>query len=310
MEFYNLYQAIISMFCMTESGVTILKGNAKPFGVAIAVSLSVVALLFVLQSVGLYVMSKKRNLNKRWLCFVPFAATYQIGRLSGPCDVFGHKMKRAGLYAMIAQIASVLLCVLFVVSQYYLYVKCGDKLVIDQTTGRILSDSLTRTGQRFNSCYEITGSLVSIFSLLESVLTFILVMGLFKKYSVKNYMVLSWVTLFIPMARFIIIFILRNNAPIDFEAYLRAKREAYARRMQSYGNPYGQNPYGQNPYQPQPPSEPFAEFGDNKTQPFSEFEKTPSEPFAEFTTTSSYEEVEVIEIKQQDDNHSDDDLFE
>ena len=117
------------------------------------------------------------------------------------------------------------------------------------------------------------------------------------------------------MARFIVIFILRNNAPIDFEAYMRAKREAYARRMGSYGNPYG-NPYGQNPYNPQPPrapEEPFSEFGGNKQEPFSEFsqEERREEPFSEFSSTNQNEREreQPRAEKPKNSDSSDDDLF-
>jgi hypothetical protein len=48
MELYNLYQAIISMFCMKENNTNILKNNAQPFAVAIGVAVGVVALLFAL----------------------------------------------------------------------------------------------------------------------------------------------------------------------------------------------------------------------------------------------------------------------
>ena len=85
-------------------------------------------------------------------------------------------------------------------------------------------------------------------------------------------------TLFVPAARYITIFVVRKRAPFDYEGYMRAKREEYMRRQQQYGNPYNSpygNPYGNsygNPYnggyagqngtQPQPPKteDPFEEF--------------------------------------------------
>ena len=91
---------------------------------------------------------------------------------------------------------------------------------------------------------------------------------------------LGVLTIMLP-ARFLIVFFLRNREPIDFEAYMRARREAYMRQQQqyhqqyygSYGNRYG-NPYG-NPYQPpQKPEDPFEEFGG----------KTDEEPFEELNS--------------------------
>ena len=117
----------------------------------------------------------------------------------------------------------------------------------------------------------------------------ILTMGLIRKYAPKNYMVLSLVSVFIPMSRFVIIFCLRNKQAIDYDAYIRARREAMAREYQQrygsgYGTPYGGNPYS-NPYSnpygnatptpPQKPEDPFGEFGGGKTEndPFDEFGK-------------------------------------
>ena len=124
----------------------------------------------------------------------------------------------------------------------------------------------------------------------------ILMLGLYRKYNAKNSMMLLFITLFIPSARFLIVFILRNNTAIDYEEYMRARREAYIRQQQQYyGNGYGSpynrpynNPYA-NPYNrpqqpPQPqPEEPFAEFGGKKEEsPFSEFddtkERNPNDP--------------------------------
>lgn len=285
MEIYNIYQSIISFFCTMKGSVSVLRSNPQPFIVAIAVSVGIIGVLFFLQAIGLFVMAKKRNMDKKWLCFIPFAATYQIGRLSGPCEIFGRKMKNAGLWAMLSQIVSFIFCASFVFAEYYLFVKCGATLTVDQNNV-VTWESLATTGVYMYNYYRVANYLVSIFGIIESVLVFILVMGLFKKYSVKNYMLLSWLSLFIPMARFVIVFVLRKNEPVDFEAYMRAKREAYARRMASYGNPYGNpygnnsygnNPYGNNPYgQPSAPRQPeelFEEFNRKADEPFSEFSK-------------------------------------
>ena len=59
---------------------------------------------FILQSVGLYAMAKKRGFKKRALAFIPFANMLYMGKLAGNCNFFGRKMKRAGLYLMLAQL--------------------------------------------------------------------------------------------------------------------------------------------------------------------------------------------------------------
>ena len=86
-------------------------------------------------------------------------------------------------------------------------------------------------------------------------------------------MLLGLLSLFIPVSRMVVIFVLRNNKYVDYEAMMRARREAYIRQRQQYqqggfgspyGNPNGQNGYGQGTSQPygNPAQEdPFAEFG-------------------------------------------------
>ncbi|MBP3434327.1 MAG: hypothetical protein J6K50_03545, partial [Clostridia bacterium] len=107
----------------------------------------------------------------------------------------------------------------------------------------------------------------------------------YKKYYPKNYLVLGMLSLFIPLSRFVIVFVLRNRNAVDYDAYMRARREAYMRQQQqyrnTYGNPYGGgygspynnpygNPYGGNPYAQQPrpqqePEDPFSEFSGGKS---------------------------------------------
>ena len=120
--------------------------------------------------------------------------------------------------------------------------------------------------------------------------------SLLKKYYAKNYMMLSFVQLFLPLARYIIIFAVRKNKAVDYNEYMRSRYEEFVRRQQAYrGNPYGGayggpygNPYGnpQNPYgAPQrPQDDPFGEFSN---EPFSDMrngeEKKTSAPFGDFS---------------------------
>lgn len=319
MELYNVYRSIVQTIYWTNGGVGFLKNNARPFALALGVSLVVFAALFVLQGVGLFVMSEKRGLNKKYLCFIPFANIYQIGRLTGTCDVFGHKMKRAWLYVLLTQVVGFLLCLFSAISEYHLFVGCGDTLIVDPSSGYVAWETLTRSGMYAYNFYKVSEYLISIVGLIESVLLFILVMGLFKKYSPRNYLIFSWLTIFIPMSRFVLVFVVRNNKPIDFNEYMRKRREAYARRAASYGgNPYGNpyggspygNPYGGNPYaspqeeKPQrPPEEPFSEFSKEKQEPFSEF--SPSSDSSNQREGSMKESCEWNSENPRDD----DDLF-
>lgn len=107
--------------------------------------------------------------------------------------------------------------------------------------------------------YYISDYIISIVQLIYQVLLFILLMGLYKKYYTRGYMLLSCVALFVPLSRYIAVFVIRNNKAIDYDAYMRARREEFMRRQQqqnSYGygrppyqgGPYDRGPYGGAPY--------------------------------------------------------------
>ena len=283
MEIYNFYQAatIIASLFTNE--------NVTTFMVAALISSLLWLGVFALQGVGIYTMAKRRGLKKKGLAFVPFVNILYIGKLAGECHFFGQRMKRAGMYAMIAQFVATMLCILTIAAEEYLWITQGAPKISDfgyYWTG------LTGFALTVFKFYEISGYLLPIFQLFVEIFLVVLMMSLCKKYAPKNYMLLSMLTLFIPVSRFFIIFALRNRAPIDYEAYMRARHEAYMRRQQQYynqqnpyGNPYGRpynnpynNPYGQNPNgQNGAPKaeEPFAEFssdkkGGNTDEPFEE----------------------------------------
>ncbi len=247
MEIFQIYQSFVFIF-----GVSYGNGKITPgvlYG-ALMTGVGVWLLLFILQGVGMYTMAKNRNMSRRWLAFVPFANIYYMGKLAGACDVFGRKMKSPGLYAMLGQILSVLFCASTMAAEILLFTKYGDFMVVNDS-GTTQWVGLTGFAQYAYNYYLVSEYLIYIFELIYMVLMFILLMGLYKKYYARGYFMLSWVAVFIPISRYIAIFVLRNNKAIDYEAYMRAKREEFMRRQQQQ-NPYGYNPYNQNPYNQNP----------------------------------------------------------
>ena len=231
--------------------------------------------LFILQSVGLYTMAKKANLNNRWMAFVPFVNYIYIGKIVGNCTVFGRKVKRLGLYTMLAAILSVLLCVSTIASEFYLYSVAG-RPILEETTDIPFWTGLTGTALGVFKYYDLSSYINSIAILCFEILLFMLFTDLYKKYYAKNYFLLSVLVLFVPVSRFIAVFALRNQKGIDYETYMREKREAFFRQQQEYRNMYNQQTsqqggtftWGQtqNPYErPQPKDEePFSEFSSKK----------------------------------------------
>ena len=277
MEIYNLYQwgcAIFSLFLENDTQILI---SGAVLGGALLVG------LFILQGFGLFAMAKRRNLSRRYLAFVPFANIYYMGKLAGRCGFFGHEMKKAEVYAMLAQIVAVVFTSTYIAAELYLYIGHGIPQSLEDATSRPIWSGLTGFSLAVSKFYEYAELFFIIISLVSELLLLVLVMGLYKTYSPKNYTLLAVLTLFVPIARFITIFALRNKAPIDYEAYMRARHDAYVRYQQQryggYNNPYGTpnghggygNSYG-NQQQPTKPQggDPFEEFS-SSGGPFEEF---------------------------------------
>jgi len=290
MEIYSLFDTfttILPNFAFNKA--SFFANYTNLYLTAIIAAVGIWLTLFIVQGVGLFRMAKRQNLRHKWLAFMPFANVMYMGKLAGECSLFGHKMKRAGLYAMIAQIISTLVVFSIIAAESYLYMFRSEYLVektyIQGGVEYIKSEFSGLVG--FDNTIERYLQYVSYFlmviELVYKVLLLVLIMGLFRKYTPKSYLLLSLISLFVPEVRFVTILVLSGRQPIDYEAYMRARREEYARRQQEYHNPRYNNPYGnpynnpnnnpygnpynnpynqQNPYQPpQPPQEPFAEFG-------------------------------------------------
>lgn len=290
MEIYNFYK-LITMFlflAIEKSGSgnlsqQFLEARVVPLYGCIG-GLLLFAVVFVLQGVGIAKMAKNRGLEKRWLAFVPFANIWYLGKLAGDGQFFGQRMKNTGLYAMIGQIVATIVTWAMIISETYLFYEHGIPNVVNDSycwTG------LTGFALAVEQFYTVSVYLVMIFQLICEVLLFILLTSLFKQYAPRNYSILSFLCLLVPLARFFTIFALRNRKAIDYEAYMRARREAFARRYQQtynsnpygngqYGNPYG-NPYGNLYGQNQSP---YGQNG-NATQ------KKAEDPFEEFSSDAS-----------------------
>ena len=252
--------------------------DLKGLLVGIVVGFSIWLVFFILQGFGLSAMAKKRGLKKRWLAFIPFANIWYIGKIAGECNVFGQRMKRGGLYTMLAQIFTTILGLLIYSSLVYLFVVEGPPET-DQF-GFPFWVNLTGFSAVAYKFYGISQYILPIFQLVYEVFMLILLIALYKRYAHRNYFILSMLALFVPVSRFIVIFVLRNRNGIDYDAYMRARHEAYMRQQQQYGgynpyyggynrNPYGNpynNPYGNTQNAPKPPEDPFGEFGNAPTQ--------------------------------------------
>ncbi len=311
MELLSLYQLFFT-FSMMFGGIGSI--TAKTVILSSVLALLIWSALFVLQGVGVSTMAKNRGIGKRYLAFLPFVNLLYLGRLAGDCDFFGHKMKRPGLYAMIAQIAATLFYALLCSAEAVLFTKYAGNLTINSTTGTIVWTGLTGFAEVINNFYYYWGDMIcSITGLIYEILVFLIMISLLKKYYAKGYMMLSIVQLFFPMARYIIVFAVRNNKAIDYNEYMRAKYDAYMRRAYQNGNPYGAPPYGNpygNPYGTPP-------YGQNQGQaapqdPFSEFDSGDKDPFGDLDDYGKKSEGQSVgeeSVSEPESNNSEDGFF-
>lgn len=295
-EWMGITQAIFAVVAgifLKEDTLELAKRNARLSIIAgLAAGAALFALCLILGGFGLYKMAKKKGKKYAWLAFIPFANTFYAGYIAGEARFFGQKMKRAGLYAMLAEILYVALNVLSLVADilmipYYTgtteisvygepYTTFGPTATSVPHSLRWLYDATYANGG-FGWAYIVNYAVFIVFLVFLGVT----LAALFKQYSPRGYAGLMVLCLFFPVRGFVY-FSLRNRNPVDYNAWMRQRMEEYARRQQQYDphgpysgpyDPYGQNrpPYGQNPYGQQPPQsppqeEPFSDFGGGSGQ--------------------------------------------
>lgn len=263
MELYNLYYGVVSALGLCH----VPYAKSLYFGVLIAVLIWTG--LFVLQGVGLCLMAKKQNVSKRWRAFVPFANLLLIGKLAGEANFFGNKVKRAGLYAMLAQIFTTLFCFAEIFAVLYLSTVKG--LPTFDDLGRPYWSNVEGFSYAMTVLLNVCTMFSPILQMIYEVLIFIIVLALYKKYVPSSYFGLGVLTLFIPLARYITVFAIRNRDVVDYETYMRAK---YAEYMQQRGyTSYGGSTHPSSPsngygsaeeVRAERQADPFEEFSEEK----------------------------------------------
>ena len=226
-------------------------------------ALAIYLILLVFGGIGLSKLAKKQGLKHRWMAFLPFFNTYYAGKLAGETQFFGQKMKRVGLYAAILEF-------LYVALEIFLYiisiVACFPQyltLEIDEKTGALSgvpNDSLPAWITPTNNYGSLVAYLLWFFVIVFFCALYV---AFFRKYYARGPILLAFLSTIFPF-RGITIFAVRNNAPVDYNDYIRRRTQAYM-RSNGYQPPYGsygsQNgPYGQNRNDPKNEPDPFEGF--------------------------------------------------
>lgn len=240
--------------------------------ISLAVAGGLYLIFLILGGIGLNVMAKRAGMKQSILAYIPFANTFYTGKVAGETSFFGQKMKRAGLYTMIAEIFyagleifRIILNDLLTNPAYLIQVKAE---YADSTYWQIDRSSIPEALRWQYDALNYSGYLSYIPLFITIVFSFTLFLALFRKYYARSPILMTVLCAFFPF-RGATVFAVRNNTPVDYNEYMRRRAEEYARRNQPYGYPgqgYGGTPYGsaQNPPQnpPAPPQDdPFKEFG-------------------------------------------------
>ena len=221
-------------------------------------ALAIYLILLVFGGIGLNKLAKKQGLKQRWMAFLPFFNTYYAGKLAGETQFFGQKMKRVGLYAMISEILYVGLQLFVLVADIISFFP--EYRILELENG-ILSGVRNEEAMPAWIMPAIDyGSLVAYLLWFFVIVFFcVLYVSFFRKYYARGPILLAFLSAVLPFRGFTI-FAVRNNAPVDYNDYIRRRTQAYM-RSNGYQPPYGT--YGsQNNGQNGPQNDdPFEGFG-------------------------------------------------
>lgn len=227
-----------------------------PFGgtqteiVVYSIVLSCVAIaVYAFKSIGLYTLARRETLPV-WMAFVPFFNDYLLCKIAGECSFLRMKIKKCGLWYIladalysVAQIFSVVPKIILrdyyvsVDSFFYQYDGFPDYLAWADTADSVMG------------YVEPIVSLVFLFFSIAVFLSF------FRKYALRNSVPLTFAAALFPVVSGILIFAVRNNAVTVFRTGYASNREEYYREQQKHYDEYRrEDRYGQ------PNEDPFSEF--------------------------------------------------
>ena len=278
MEFFSLVSIAETICAYAYGGITYTQ-----LYISLGIAGGLLLLCLIFGGIGLYTMAKRAGYKHKWLAFLPFANTYYAGVIGGETSFFGAKMKRAGLYAMLAEFIYVALNVFVLVLNVYL----------SQFYENV--EILSNTGEVIGTQYKLNTNLIPayalwtvnasatleiftyLFSLVQLFLFCVLYNAVFRKYYARSPFLMTFLCAILPFRGFVL-FAVRNNTPVDYNALMRQRMEAYTRAQQAqYGN-YG-TPYKGSQGGGSSQESPFNDFegggtstsGDSNDSPFSDF---------------------------------------
>ena len=213
---------------------------------------------------GLYTMAKRRDMKMAICAFIPFARVYLMGKLVGEINFFGVRIKRIGLIALIAEIATFLLAVVLDAMHLPLLFDVWND-VFNEAAYEYFMQSFGQI--QFNA---MAISLVHMFAnFINEVVGFIMLLFLFRNYAPKSSFVFAILSVFLEFMGPILVFVIRKNSCEEYREYMKMKMHS----MYGGGNPYQysdgtyRDPYDlskEGDKRQEKPESPFGEYDDKK----------------------------------------------
>ena len=226
----------------------------------VAGALYLVCLL--LGGLGLWVMGTRQGIKHAWLAFLPFANTYYAGKVAGESALFGQRMKRSGLYAMLLEILYVALQILSLVISIILSNPAyyETRSVGESYTRQMVMENIPAHYRWMVAGLSWVPGVAMVAFLILVVFLCTVYNALFRKYYVRSPFLMTFLSVMLPV-RGIVLFAVRRNEPVYYESYIRARVETI---MGQNGAPTAQGGSGQSAE-----GNPFSDYADS---PFSEFD--------------------------------------
>ena len=239
--------------------------------ISVGVAGGIYLICLIFGGIGMTAMAKKVGMKHSWLAFLPLANTWYAGKLAGETQLFGKKMKRIGLYAMLAELACIAINVFALVVRFGLY-QPGYFVERYNDSGTLINIDIDPERIPMALRWLVTANIVldvvkSISYIAMLFFLCVLFYAFFRKYYARGPFLMTFMCALLPLRGFVI-FAVRNNTPVDYNAYMRRKMEEYRRQQGGGYGPYnggGYDAYG-NP----------ASGGGGDDDPFSDFKGPPS----------------------------------
>ncbi len=260
--FQELYLILYNIFdlCLSEDIELGLPLNPYIIGFTVYAVLRVVG-MYLFLSFGLYVMAKRRGMDKAWLAFVPGADVWLVCRLGADDG------RPRNWLAILSVVVFVLFLAVEILTDVVNIIPC--LAVIGGYADNNAIEAFSKAGEEFLPLLEATDIIYPLVLFIMRALWTADLFFLFRSYAPRSHRLFSVIAFLFPFVSTIIVFCIRKNSSAQYRNFMRMKMHA----MYGGGNPYQyddgtySDPFdlsGEGKKGEEPPESPFGEYDDKK----------------------------------------------